>query len=89
MITLTGSSPRKNKELIARRWILLIGIFVCMYFFVGVGLPFLSEKAGFTEEHQKLIEADIHAGEWFYIFVEQIYEIAPRIDNTMKYTPGI
>lgn len=89
MITLAESLRRKKKEHSASRWILLIGISIFMYSFVAVGLPFLSQQAGFTEEHQAIIDEDIHAGEWFYIFVDQVQEIVPRIDNSMKYTPGM
>ena len=49
---------------------LVLGL-VLMYLFVSIGLPFLSQLAGFTEEHQVIIEEDIHAGEWFYIFVDK------------------
>jgi hypothetical protein len=67
---------------------LVLGL-VLMYLFVSIGLPFLSQLAGFTEEHQVIIEEDIHAGEWFYIFVEQIKEIEPRVTHTLQYTPGM
>ena len=89
MITMAEPLPGKNKGHLLSRWILLIGIGILMFLFVAVGLPFLSQQAGFTEEHQAIIDADIHAGEWFYIFVDQVQEIVPRIDNSMKYTPGM
>lgn len=89
MIALAESVPQKSKHKLLPRWILLIGGFILMYLFVSVAMPFLSQVAGFTEQHQQIIDEDIHAGEWFYIFVDQIYEIVPRIDNTMRYTPGM
>ena len=73
---------------INRAILLIIGL-VSMYLFVAVGLPFFSQLVGFSEEHQVIIEEDIHAGEWFYIFVEQIKEIEPRVAHTLRYTPGM
>ena len=89
MITLAESLPRKTKNKSFSKWILLIGGLILMFLFVSVAMPFLSHVLGFSEMHQQLIDEDINAGEWFYVFVDQIYEIAPRMYNTMKYPPGM
>ncbi|HBV87276.1 hypothetical protein [Desulfosporosinus sp.] len=62
---------------------------VTLYLFVSVGLPFLSNVSGFSKEHQLIIDEKIEAGAWFYIFVEQIRDIEPRVTNSLKYTPGM
>ena len=66
---------------------LILGL-VLLYTFVTVGLPNLSKLAGFTRQHQIIIDEKIEAGAWFYIFVEQIREIEPRVSHTLKYSPG-
>lgn len=68
--------------------VLILGL-VLLYFFVAVGLPFLSQLAGFSEAHQTIIDEKIEAGAWFYIFVEQMREIEPRVRHTLQYTPGM
>jgi hypothetical protein len=72
---------------VARLSLLVIGL-VLLYFFVALGLPFLSQATGFSEVHQVIIDEKIEAGAWFYIFVEQIRDIEPRVTHTLKYTPG-
>ncbi|MGI6678158.1 MAG: hypothetical protein ACOX2Q_03495 [Dehalobacterium sp.] len=89
MISLAESISNKRKSNSFSKWILLIGGLILMYLFVTVAMPFLSHVLGFNEMHQQIIDEDIHAGEWFYVFVEQIYEIVPRMYNTMKYPPGM
>ncbi|HBW35163.1 hypothetical protein [Desulfosporosinus sp. BICA1-9] len=80
---------RKRKGLKLNKSLQLILSLVLLYTFVTVGLPFLSQLAGFSEEHQVIIEEKIEAGAWFYIFVEQIREIEPRVSNTLQYSPGM
>jgi len=62
---------------------------VVLYLFVTVGLPSLSKLVGFYEYHQVIIEEKIDAGEWYYIFVEQIREIEPRVTHSLQYAPGM
>ena len=62
---------------------------VLLYSFVTVGLPFLSRAAGFSAQHQIIIDEKIEAGAWFYIFVEQIREIEPRVTHSLQYAPGM
>ncbi|MCO1601682.1 hypothetical protein [Desulfosporosinus nitroreducens] len=62
---------------------------VLLYLFVTMGLPFLSKAAGFSEEHQLIIDEKIEAGAWFYIFVEQIRDIEPRVTHSLQYSPGM
>ncbi len=88
MDTTMGFLGRKRNSIVSR-WIALIIGLVLLFFFITSGLPFLSQAFGFTEQHQIIIEEDIWAGEWFYIFVEQIRDIEPRVKHTMKYTPGM
>ena len=54
-----------------------------------VGLQSLSKLVGFSEQHQVIIDEKIEAGAWFYIFVDQIKDIEPRITHTLKYAPGV
>ncbi|MEL7566724.1 MAG: hypothetical protein AAGU27_17845 [Dehalobacterium sp.] len=89
MYAIRESLLLRKKGLKINKSIWLILGLVLIYLFVAVGLPFLSQLIGFTEEHQVIIDEDIHAGEWFYIFVEQIREIEPRVRDTLKYTPGM
>ncbi len=89
MYAIRESLPIQKKRLKINKSLALVLGLVLMYLFVAIGLPFLSQLAGFTEEHQVIIDEDIHAGEWFYIFVEQIREIEPRVRDTLKYTPGM
>ncbi|WP_028306472.1 hypothetical protein [Desulfitibacter alkalitolerans] len=82
------SKKQSNKWSKVNRLSLLILGLVLLYFFVAVGLPFLSQLAGFSEAHQVIIDEKIEAGAWFYIFVEQMREIEPRVRHTLQYTPG-
>ncbi|WP_028306474.1 hypothetical protein [Desulfitibacter alkalitolerans] len=90
MHTLSTALSKKQSN----RWskfnrlsLLILGL-VLLYFFVAVGLPFLSQLVGFSEAHQVIIDEKIEAGAWFYIFVEQMREIEPRVRHTLQYTPG-
>lgn len=89
MYALRESLPIQRKKFKINKSLLLILSLVLLYLFVTIGLPFLSQVAGFTEEHQVIIDEKIEAGAWFYIFVEQIRDIEPRVRNTLKYTPGM
>lgn len=71
------------------KYLKLILSLVLLYSFVTVGLPNLSKLVGFTEQHQVIIDEKIEAGAWFYIFVEQIREIEPRVTHSLKYSPGM
>lgn len=62
---------------------------VVLYLFVTVGLPSLSKLVGFSKYHHVIIEEKIDAGEWYYIFVEQIREIEPRVTHSLHYAPGV
>ena len=76
------------KDSIKKRISLILSL-VFVYLFVTVAMPFLSVIAGptFHNHHLTIIEEDIPAGEWYYIFVPQIRDIDPRIQNVMKYSP--
>jgi hypothetical protein len=90
MFALTQSIKKERRRFSINKTALLIISFVFLYFFVAVGLPFLSQLAGFSEEHQVIIDEKIEAGAWFYIFVEKINtDIEPRIIDTMRFTPGM
>jgi len=83
--SLQRKSSKPNR--LNRLSLLVLGL-VLLYFFVVVGLPFLSQLSGFSEAHQVIIDENIEAGAWFYIFVEQMREIEPRVRHTLQYTPG-
>lgn len=80
------TTPRNGLRL--NKYLKLILSLVLLYSFVTVGLPNLSKLVGFTEQHQIIIDEKIEAGAWFYIFVEQIREIEPRVTHSLKYSPG-
>ena len=79
---------RRNRFNLNKSVILLLSL-VVLYLFVTVGLPSLSKLVGFSKQHQVIIDEKIEAGAWFYIFVEQIKDIEPRITHTLEYTPGM
>lgn len=89
MYAIRETLPISKKGFKMNKTVLLVLGLVLMYLFVAIGLPFMSQMVGFTEEHQVIIDEDIHAGEWFYIFVEQIRDIEPRFRDTLKYSPGM
>ena len=78
-----GNGLKLNKSLA------LVLSLVLLYSFVTIGLPFLSRLAGFSAQHQVIIDEKIEAGAWFYIFVEQIREIEPRVTHSLQYSPGM
>ena len=87
-----NARDQKNKKTgfwnrTARYSLLVLGL-VVLYFFVAVGLPFMSDLTGFSDAHQIIIDENIEAGAWFYIFVEQIRDIEPRVTHKLQYTPG-
>lgn len=82
-LTIQKNRFRLNKS------VLLILSLVVLYLSVTVGLPSLSKLVGFSGYHQVIIDEKIDAGEWYYIFVDQIRDIEPRVTNTLKYTPGM
>jgi len=81
------ATPRNGLKL--SKSLSLVLSLVVLYLFVTIGLPFLSRAAGFSEEHQLIIDEKIEAGAWFYIFVDQIRDIEPRVTNSLQYTPGM
>lgn len=91
MYTLRESLPQQRNKFKINKTLLLILSLTLLYLFVSLGLPFLSQLAGpgFQASHQTIIEEEIPAGEWFYIFVPQIRDIEPRIRHTLEYTPGM
>lgn len=90
MYVLRGTLPKQGNRLKMKKSAMLMISLVLLYLFVAVGLPFLSQLAGFTEEHQVIIDEKIEAGAWFYIFVEKINgDIEPRVRHTMQFTPGM
>ncbi|MGI6685117.1 MAG: hypothetical protein ACOX47_06525 [Bacillota bacterium] len=90
MYELRESFPINRRGFVINQTLLLIIGLGLLYLFVAVGLPFLSQLAGFTEEHQVIIDEEIEGGAWFYIFVEKINtDIEPRVRHTMQFTPGM
>jgi len=80
---------RNGNGLKLNKLLALILSLVLLFSFVTVGLPFLSRLAGFSAQHQVIIDEKIEAGAWFYIFVEQIREIEPRVTHSLQYSPGM
>lgn len=79
---------QRNRFKINKSLLLILSLLL-LYSFVTVGLPSLSKLVGFTEQHQIIIDEKIEAGAWFYIFVEQIREIEPRVTHSLQYSPGM
>ena len=81
----TFNSSNKRGKFI-RLSVLIIGL-ILPFFFVVFGLPFLSQSLGAAHLHQIIIDEEIDAGAWFWIFVEQYSEIIPRMRHTMQFNP--
>lgn len=84
----TAGVPLFNLTPPARKWLSFLAGLLLLYAFAFVFLPFMSDFLGFTEAHQIIIDEKIEAGAWFWIFVEKIGDIEPRVYNTIEYTPG-
>lgn len=76
-----GLPPRLKK------WLALLAGLLVLGFVAFVVLPVLSDVLGFREAHNLIIEENIEAGAWFYIFVEKIKDIEPAIRDTLQHTP--
>ena len=84
MVTKALSGGNRTLPEPYRKWIMFIIGMLLLYFFAFTFLPFLSGFLGFTEAHNIIIEENIEAGAWFYIFVEQIRDIEPRVRAKMS-----
>jgi len=82
-----SKQPNSWKKI--NRLSMLIFSFIVLYIFVAFVSPFMSDVLGFSDAHQAIIDENIDAGEWFYIFVDQMRDIEPRVQHTLQYTPGI
>jgi len=89
MYAVRESLTTPNKRLRLNKYVKLILSLILLFSFVTVGLPNLSKFVGFSKQHQLIIDEEIEAGAWFYIFVEQIREIEPRVTHSLKYSPGM
>ena len=70
-----------------RQWLALFAGLLAIGFVAFVILPALSDALGFREAHNLIIEENIEAGAWYYIFVDKIKDIEPAVRDTMQYTP--
>ena len=76
-----GLPNRSGKWLALFAGLLVIGVVAFVI------LPALSDALGFREAHNLIIEENIEAGAWYYIFVDKIKDIEPAFRDTMNHTP--
>ena len=70
-----------------RQWLALFAGLLAIGVVAFVILPALSDVLGFREAHNLIIEENIEAGAWYYIFVDKIKDIEPAFRDTMNHTP--
>ena len=70
-----------------RQWLALFAGLLVIGFVAFVILPALSDALGFREAHTLIIEENIEAGAWYYIFVDKVKDIEPAVRDTMRHTP--
>ena len=70
-----------------RQWLALFAGLLVIGVVAFVILPALSDALGFREAHNLIIEENIEAGAWYYIFVDKIKDIEPAFRDTMNHTP--